>query len=380
MFGWFKRKHETRSDPSWQGLSHQGPPVGGTNPKVAENLSTVLACVSAISTAIGSLPAWVYTRTDAGRQVDPAHPLMRLVRLGANDYQTWPEFMEWITASTLLRGNGLAEVRRDNAGRVTALIPIPWEWASVHLLPTGRLAYDVTDVQHVYGGSGRTRRLLQDEVMHLRDRSDDGLIGRSRLDRARSVVSAGMEIQDYAEQMFGNAATPSGVIEADGKIDTEAMNKLKRQFREAYTGTKNARKAMLLDQGLKFKPISVSPEDAELLASRRFTVEELARIYQVPPPIVGDLSHGTFTNTETVGRWFAQHTLTPWIRKIEAEMLRSVFTERSRIDHEFELDLSGFLRGDPEQRWASHKIAVEANILDTDEIREIEGFRPRGAA
>jgi HK97 family phage portal protein len=125
------------------------------------------------------------------------------------------------------------------------------------------------------------------------------------------------------------------------------------------------------------KPISVSPEDAEVLASRRFTVEELCRLFQVPPPIAGDLSHGTFTNSREAGRWFAQFTLAPWARKIEAEFARSVFGPGS-TDCSLEIDLSGLMRGDAEARWQSHKIAVEAGILDPDEVREIEGWNPRG--
>jgi HK97 family phage portal protein len=135
---------------------------------------------------------------------------------------------------------------------------------------------------------------------------------------------------------------------------------------------------MLLDGGLKFEPYQISPEDAELLASRKFAVEEICRLFQVPPPLIQDYSHNTFTNSETAGRWFAQFTLAPWARKIEAEFRRALFAANSGL--ELEIDLSGFLRGDPQTRWAAHKIAVEAGILDADEIREIEGFNPRGAA
>ena len=132
---------------------------------------------------------------------------------------------------------------------------------------------------------------------------------------------------------------------------------------------------MVLEGGMTFKPVAISPEDSELLASRKFSVEEICRVFQVPPPMVQDLSHGTFTNSREAARWFCQFTLTPWIRKIEAEFARSVFPEESGL--ELELDMSGLLRADPESRWASHKIAVEAGILDADEIREIEGFNKR---
>lgn len=132
---------------------------------------------------------------------------------------------------------------------------------------------------------------------------------------------------------------------------------------------------MILDGGLTWKAAQISPEDAELLESRRFGVEEICRIFQVPPPLVQDYSHNTFTNSETAGRWFAQFTLAPWARKIEAEFARSVFGQQSSL--ELELDLSGFLRGDPQTRWAAHKIAIETGVLDPDEVRHIEGWNPR---
>jgi HK97 family phage portal protein len=372
---------ETRGrEVSWDAL-RGGVDIGVAivNPRIAENLSTVLACVGAISSAMASLPAYIYRQVERGRVIDSAHPLARLIAYGPNDHQTWVDFVEWIMASVLLRGNALAEIVTDARGAVTGLRPIPWEWCSVQLLPSGRLAYDVVEFVSSYGGTGRPRRLLQGEVFHLRDRSDDGLLGRSRLQRAASVVQAGLSIQEFANALYRNGVNPSGALETEGRLSLEQRQQLASNFREAFAGPTKAAKALVLDQGMTWKQISISPEDAEFLASRRFTVEELARIFGCPPPIVGDLSHGTFTNTETVGRWFATHTLSPWIRKIEAEFTRSVFSEASRATHRLEIDMSGFLRGDPAERWAAWKIAVDSNILTADEIREEEGFNPRGA-
>ena len=338
--------------------------------------ATVLSCVSAISSALSSLPAFVYRITDNGREEDSGHPVTRLIRNGPNESQTWPDFLEWLMASTLLRGNGLAEIRIDGGGRVNALVPIPWEYVSVQLLPNGRLAYDITG-SSFYGATGRVRRLLEGEVVHVRDRSDDGLVGRSRLSRAAAVVSTALAVQEFSGALFANGANPSGVLEAEGRIPEAQLERLATHFRQAFTGAHNAARVLVADQGLKWKSVSVSPEDAELLASRRFTGEELARLYNTPPPIIGDLSYGTFTNSETLIRFFAQSTLTGWVRKIEAEFHRSVFSEASRVDHQFVLDLSGLLRGDPETRWRSHEIALRNGVLSPNEIRGEEGWNPR---
>jgi HK97 family phage portal protein len=373
----FRPPERRAEDISWRALSALSPLGVTVNARAAENLAVVLSCVSAISTAIASLPVYVYRRTDTGREVADDNPLMRLTRTGPNEHQSWPDFCEWLLASTLLQGNGLAEIVRDGAGRVTGLRPAPWGTVSVQLLPSGRLAYDVSDVTYLGGGTGRTRRLLEGEALHVKDRSDDGLIGRSRLSRAAAVVAHSLSQQAFASAMFENGVNPSGVLEADGKLGLDALASLRTMFRDAFSGPSKAAKAMVLDQGLKWKSVSVSPEDAELLASRRFTGEELARLYNVPPPIIGDLSHGTFTNSETLIRFFAQSTLSSWCRKLEAEFSRTLLSAAARATHEIEIDLSGLLRGDPETRWKSHEIAVRSKILTPNEVRESEGWNRR---
>ena len=142
-----------------------------------------------------------------------------------------------------------------------------------------------------------------------------------------------------------------------------------------HAGSAKAGKMLILDNGLSWENMSISPEDAELLDSRKFSTEEIARIYGCPPPLVGIWDNSSFTNSETAGRWFSQFTLAPWVKKLETTIGRAVFLD---TDLSLEIDLSGFMRGDPESRWKSHKIAVDAGILDTDEIREVEGWAPRG--
>lgn len=373
---------ERAAEVSWDAL-RGGIDLGGTaivNPRMAENLSTVLACIGAISSAMASLPAYVYRKLAKGREIDAGHPLATLITNGPNQHQTWADWVEWVIASVLLRGNALAEIVTDSRGAVSELRPIPWEWCSVQLLPNGRLAYDVVEMTAIGGGTGRPRRLLQGEVFHLRDRSDDGLLGRSRLQRAASVVQAGLSIQTFANELYRNGINPSGALQLDQKLTQEQRDQLATNFRNSFAGPTKAARALVLDQGMKWEQISISPEDAEFLASRRFTVEELARLFNVPPPMAGDLSHGTFANVETLVRFFATNTLTPWVKKIESEFTRSVFSAANRSTHCLELDLSGLLRGDPAQRWAAWKIARDADILSADEIRQEEGWNPRGAA
>ncbi|MFQ5564203.1 MAG: phage portal protein, partial [Parvularculaceae bacterium] len=350
------------------------PPI---TPRLAENYATVCAAVGAIAGAIASLPAFVFKKGPNGREEDPDHAVARLIREGPNAAQSWPEFIEWYIAQALLNGNALVEIAAGRDGRVAALEPIPWALSTVRLLPSGRLAYDIAPPPALGGAAGRTRRLLDSEVAHLKDRSDDGLVGRSRLARASPPVRAGLTQDAFGEFLYDNRAAPSGLLSFEHALGVAGRENLQEDIRAAWTGARNAGKVLVLDNGAKFTPFTVTPENLEMLAVRRFSTEEIARLFNVPPPIIGIWDHSTFTNSETAGRWFAQFTLTPWIRKIEEAFRRSVFTAGERATHELEFDLSAFLRSDPEARWKAHEIAVKNRILTPNEIRQVEGWNRR---
>jgi len=359
-------------DPSWAALAPGVGYMAGLSARCAENLSTVLACTNAIATALAYVPALVYRRDGDGNRIEAAaHPLGKIVRGGVNPQMSWPDFAEHWIASTLLTGNGLATIERSGNGQLAGFRYIPWGTVTVAELASGRLAYDVTD------GRGNTRRYLEGEVLHLRDRTDDGKIGRSRLSRAAETVSGVQAANAHAAAFLGNGASPSGVIEVPGTMKPEQRTSLRTSFQDRHGGASNAGSTLVLDGGMTWKAAQISPEDAELLETRKFGVIELCRLFQVPPPIVQAYENNTFTNAAQAGLWFATFCLSPWARKIEAEFARSVFPANG--PYELELDLSGFLRGDPETRWNAHKIAIEAGVLDPEEVRQIEGWNPRRA-
>ncbi len=365
----YERRNDA-ADPSWAYLSTATGFYANISARAAENLSTVLACTTAVATALAYVPALIYRRDGNGNRIEVAsHPLARLVRGGVNPQQTWPDFLEHWIASALLSGNGLAEIVRGGNGQLAGFVWHPWGNVTVQELSSGRLAYDVSD------GRARSRRLLEGEVLHLRDRTDDGRIGRSRLSRAAETVEGVDLANRHARQFLANGASPSGVIEHPGTMTAEQRTGLRDQFATRHTGASNAGSTLILDGGLTWKASQISPEDAELLETRKFGVIEICRLFQVPPPIVQAYENNTFTNAAQAGLWFATFCLAPWARKIEAEFARSVFAAGS--GYELELDLSGFLRGDPETRWAAHKIALETGVLDPNEVRQIEGWNPR---
>lgn len=368
LAAWAGYERRDASDPSWAALAPGIGYHGSLTARSAENLSTVLACTNAIATALAYVPALVYRRDAAGNRTEVvAHPLARLCRTGANPGMSWPDTIEHWIASALLTGNGLLAIERAGNGQLSGLHWLPWSMITVAELSSGRLAYDYAD------GHGRVRRYLQSEVLHLRDRTDDGKIGRSRLSRAAETVQAAQAANTHAAMFLANGATPSGVIEVAGTLKPEQRTDLRESFQNRHGGASKAGSTLILDGGMTWKASQISPEDAELLETRQFSVIELCRLFQVPPPIVQAYENNTFTNASQAGLWFATFCLAPWARKIEAEFARSVLP----TGFELELDLSGFLRGDPETRWNAHKIAIETGVLDANEVRQIEGWNPR---
>lgn len=372
------RPKETRSvsEGSWiqEGatVSYSGYRI---SPEAVEALSAVFGCVQAISGAISSLPVYVYRMSGKQREEITDGPFVRLLKRGPNQYQSMPEFLEMLTAQVLLRGNALVEVEASSSGKVEAMRVVPWEWVNPQLLPNGSLAFDVYAAPSIWAAQPKfKKRLLQSETILIRDRSDDGLLGVSRLQRARGAFIAARTVNDFAVKSFENGMRPGVVLQTDAKLTPEAREALKNRLKTGFTGPNQAATTLVLESGLQFSQMhSISPEDAELLESRKWSTEEICRIFQVPPPIIQDYAHNTFTNSAAAGRWFAQFCLLPLVRKIEAAF-NAFLWPSGRC--ELSLDLSVFDRGDPSTRWQNHQIAVSNGILSRDEVREIEGFSP----
>ena len=339
----------------------------------AENCAAVCACVGAIASTLASLPARVYRTVEGGRVEVSNHPVARLIRNPCPQLP-WTDFAEWLFSQCLLFGNAIAVIEHDGAGRPVALRPVPWPFVQVMLLPSGSLAYDCTQFIAPWGGTGLARRYLDSEVLHLRDRSSDGYLGVSRLARAPEVLEGALQLQAFTNATWRNGTVPSGAITHPGKLNREAKDFLMARFNETYAGVGNAKRTMLLDEGMKFESSSTSLLDSEILETRKFTVTEICRLFQCPPPIIQAFENNSFTSAETAAKWFAQLTLTPWARKLEAVFAKSIFGEDS--DCHLEIDLAGLMRGDYAARWASYATAAQNKILTPDEIREVEGWNP----
>ena len=369
---------EQRRVSGYLGTFAAGPHVRAVNYAstiLAENLSTVTACIELISSTIAALPALVYRARPGGqREEAPSHPLALLIAHGVNDRMTWFAWVQWTLGQLLLHGNALSVIERDGEGQVVALWPVPWLNVSVGVTPSGQLLFDVSNIVAPWASYGERRRYLAAEVLLIALRSDDGFLGRSPISRAAGVVQNAHGIQVFSNSVWDRAAIPSGVLKHPGVLSQEAKDNISRGFSQRFAGAANAGGVPVLEENMSWEASAMSPEDAEVLASRRFQGEELARLFNVPPPLIGDLTHGTFTNTETAGRFFAQFCIAQHVRRIESEFSRQVFAGDG---FHLVLDTAGMQRGDEAGRWATYDIALRNKVLTISEIRQAEGWAPQ---
>jgi HK97 family phage portal protein len=353
------------ANPSWHGaaLLRGNSPAAGK----AESLSTVYACVSAISETIASLPLILYKRTaDDGRERAGDHPLYRVLHDQPNDIQTALEFREMMQAAVLLRGNAFAEIGRDYAGQVSSLTPLLS--VTTLQLDNDRLAYDVADK------NGKVRRLLQHEVFHLRHRSDNGLVGVAPITASRETVQLALAERDHGNSTFTNGAKLAGVLKFPQRLNKEQTDSLRNSWDTQHAGGANAGKTAILSEGVDYQTVSMSNEDAQYLEARQFSVEEIARLFRVPPTIIGDLRHGNYSNSVEMNRVFVVHTLrrhmTMWEQAISATLL----TERGRKVYFCEHNVEGLLRGDSTNRADFYSKGINDKWLTIDEVRKLENL------
>jgi HK97 family phage portal protein len=330
--------------------------------------------VTIIARTIASLPVYVYQETEKGRVKVEDHPVCRLLARpdGDDGILSWGDFAEWWISSALLAGNGLACIADDGRGAPTALRPIPWWCANPVINPnTGRVTFHVAATNLPWWPTFSPTTINSSDAMWLRDRTDTGVLGRSALSRAPQVLQAALDVQAFSSETFAKGAKLSGVVEFPGRLSNEASQRISNSWQQVHAGPWNAGRVAVLEEGAKFSALSMTLEDAELLSSRKFMTEEIARLYNIPLPILNVWDHSTFTNSDTASQWFGQLTLAPWCRKIEREASRVLFNDPS---FHLELDLSALMRGSFSTRIASEISMVRAGVLTPNEMRIAEGW------
>ena len=368
---WNKKPERRDADPSWSALIPNGTAAGiPVSPGNAETISTVFSCVQSIAETIGGLPLLLYRNEANGdRQRASDHPLYRVLHDAPNERQTALEFREQLTAHVLLWGNGYAEIHSDAAGNVTSLEPIHPRNVTVLQLPSGRIRYDVADPQ-----TGKVRPLLADEVLHLKDRTDNGIVGKSRIQVAREMLGGVLAAQEHGSRSWANGARLSGVLQTPNVMTDDSIGRLRDSWQAQFSGTGNSGKTAILENGLTYQQLSMSNEDAQWLQSRQFSVEEVCRIFRVPPVLVADLRHANFSNSVEMNRWFVTHTLRRWLTMWEEGCERALLGPMARTRYFIEHNVEGLLRGDAKGRAEFYKEGIGDGWLLRSEVRRLENL------
>lgn len=339
-------------------------------PETSMRSAAVLACVRVLAETVAGLPLIVYRRGKNGRERDTSLPLFNLLTSRPNRYQTAFEFREMLMAHCLLRGNGYAQKVYDGAGRLVELVPLNPTKVEPRLNPDGSLSYRVkTDL---FGEVS----LQSSDVFHIKGLATDGIIGVSPITYAREAVGLSIATEDFGARVFSNDAKPGGILEHPGKLSDEAHKRIKDSWQAAHSGLKNAHKVAVLEEGMKWQRIGISNSDSQFIEARKFQIEEIARIFRVPPHLIGHLERATFANIEHQSLEFVQHTMLPWLRRWEQAISARLMTEKESAVYYSEFLVDGLLRGDIQSRYSAYAVGRQWGWLSADDVRRLENMEP----
>ena len=346
----------------------------------AMQMTAVYCCVRILSEAVASLPLQFYRYTDdGGKEKAVEHPLYFLLHDEPNPEMTSFIFRETLMTHLLLWGNAYSQIIRNGKGEVVALYPLMPDRMKVDRDEHGRLYYEYTvyDSDDVDGRKGtnkvgRTVRLQPHDVLHIPGLGFDGLVGYSPIAMAKNAIGLAIATEEYGSKFFANGAAPSGVLEHPGTI--KDPSKVRESWQATFGGSGTAKKIAVLEEGMKYTPISISPEQAQFLETRKFQIDEIARIFRVPPHMIGDLEKSSFNNIEQQSLEFVKYTLDPWVSRWEQAMVRALLTPDEKKKYFFKFNVDGLLRGDYQSRMNGYATARQNGWMSANDIRELENL------
>ncbi len=339
------------------------------NEKLSMNLIIVYACVRLLGETVASLPKFIYKRIKGGgKERWPDYPLYPILHDKPNSNMTSFSYFQVMMTHLLLWGNSYSEIIRENGGTVTELWP----------LQPDKMKVEGTYVNPIYTykpDNSTERKFTKEEIFHVPGLSFDGFIGYPPLTIMREAVGLGMALEEFGATFFRNGTNIGGVAEHPKALGEKAKKFLKESL-EAKTGVGNSNSLLILEEGMKYQKIGIPPEDAQFLQTRQFQVTEIARFFNVPPHMVGDLTRSTNNNIEEQAIEFVVYTLRPWLVRIEQEISKSLIPEKDQTKYFAEFLVDGLLRGNTVSRSTALQIQRQNGVINADEWREIENKNP----
>ena len=356
------------------GRTTSGKPV---NERTAMQTTAVYACVRILAEAVASLPLHVYEYQDnGGKKLVHDHPLYYLLHDEPNPEMTSFVFRETLMSHLLIWGNAYAQIIRDGAGRVLGLYPLLPDKMDVQRDDRGNIYYvysrnsDENPMFKEYGDI----RLKAEDVLHIPGLGFDGLIGYSPIAMAKNAVGMTLACEEYGASFFANGANPGGVLEHPGVL--KDPSKVRESWNSVYRGVNNAHKIAVLEEGMKYQQIGIPPEEAQFLETRKFQINEIARLYRIPPHMVGDLDKSSFSNIEQQSLEFVKYTLDPWVIRWEQSLQRSLLLPGEKGKYFIKLNVDGLLRGDYQSRMNGYAVGRQNGWFSANDIREMENMNP----
>lgn len=342
-----------------------------TPDNVLANSAVAVRCIALRSELLASVGLHLFRRSpDGGRSRADDLALYHVLHSNPNEQVTAFEFREFMIRSMDLTGNAFARIERDGRGAVVALYALMPGVVTVEKLASGRLRYKVTE------SGGGVRVLLQEEVLHVRGPSRDGVMGLSPIAIARGSLELAMSQHATSAALMANSLRPSAILSYPDRLTGEQRAAIRASVSNRIGGTFNAGQFLVMDAGAKFEKMAFSPEDAEFLDSVKLSNENVCRIFGVPPTAAGILDRGTYSNVEQEAASLIQNCLGPLASRIEAAMMRCLLTPDARRSLYIEHDLSGLLRGDVKSRFEAYRMGREMGVLSANDVRRRENEPP----
>ncbi|WP_028748506.1 phage portal protein [Rhizobium mesoamericanum] len=326
-------------------------------------------CISVIAENLASVPLAVYRKTDdGGREKATDYPLYGVLHDQSSPTLTAFEAREWLLASALTYGNGYAKIERNGRGQVVGLSPLVAGSVTVEKLSTGRLRYKCAKAD------GSNEVLLQDEVLHIRYRTKDGILGQSPIQIAAAAFGLALAQQDQAGAAAENAFRPAGALVFPDKLGAGGKEGVIAKFKERFVGALKANEVLVLDGGAKFETFQFNSKDSEFLDSRKLSNLDICRVFGVPPSVAGITDDATYSNIGEESRALVMRCLAPWAKRVEMAMTIQLLSPDARKTLFIEHDLNALTRGDLAARYGAYRVGREGGWLSANEIRGFENM------
>lgn len=355
------------------GSTTSGKPV---TESTAMQMTAVYSCVRILAEAVAGLPLHLYRyNASGGKEKATDHPLYFLLHDEPNPEMTSFSFRETLMSHLLLWGNAYAQIIRNGRGEVIALHPLMPNRMTVDRDSSGRLYYlysrTAEDAPTVNSRLSQVV-LNPSDVLHIPGLGFDGLVGYSPIAMAKNAIGMAIACEEYGAKFFANGAAPGGVLEHPGVVKDPA--KVRESWNSVYQGSTNSHRVAVLEEGMKYQPIGISPEQAQFLETRKFQINEIARIFRIPPHMIGDLEKSSFSNIEQQSLEFVKYTLDPWVVRWEQTMQRLLFTSEEKKKYFIKFNVDGLLRGDYQSRMNGYATGRQNGWLSANDIRELENL------